>query len=492
MKTSNVLILDFGGSQAQALARTIRGGGIYCEVLPYNAPIELIRQANPYGILLTGGRGGMERECDYEVYTLRTPVLAMGDSARAMLRQLGGRVLNAEMTDSMLSLRMEESCPLFDGMPSCERFVRRVNALELPENFRATAQADGMAVGFALEKKRLFGIQFDIEANDPDGLTILNNFLTDICGCERNWSMGAFIDETIRQIREQVGSGNALMALSGGVDSSVCAALMHQAIGKQLHGIYVDTGLMRKGDTETVRRVFCDQLGIQITIVDAKNRFLEKLRGVTDPIEKWHIVSREFAAVYEEEAAKLPSVDCLVEGTIYSDVLHGYELGYTPPMKSENAPLSVKPLIEPVRDLFKEEVRRVGEILGLPNEIVGRQSFPGAGLGIRIIGEVTEEKLRLLREADAIWHEEIVAAGLDRRIRRYFAVLSETASTGRQHCERIIALRALGNAGTDYTAYRMPYDLLERVTERILRELPKIDRVVYDMTTTPPRPVEWE
>ena len=487
MKETTILILDFGGSQAQTLARIIRGGGVYCEVLPYNAPIDAIRTVNPCGILLTGELGGFDRECDYGVFLLHTPVLAMGEIARKMLRQLGGRVLNAALTDTLASMQTDETCPLFDGIPSCERFVRRIHALELSEGMTAIAHADGYAAAFALEKKRIYGLQFDVEPNDPEGLTILNNFLIDICGCERTWSMGEFIDSTVRRIREQVGSGHAVIALSGGVDSSVCAVIMHEAIGTQLHCIYVDTGLMRKGDTEMVRQVFCDQLGIDITIVDAKNRFLEKLQGITDPKEKWRVVSSEFAAVYEEEVAKLPAVDCLVEGTIYSDVLHGYELGYTPPMKSENIPL-----IEPVRELFKEEVRRVGEILGLPKEIVSRQSFPGAGLGIRIIGEITDEKLRLLREADAIWHEEIVAAGLERRIRRYFAVLSETASTGHPRCERLIALRALGNAGTDYTAYRMPYDLLERVTDRILRELPKIDRVVYDMTTTPPRPVEWE
>ena len=487
-----ILILDFGGEQAQSLARMLRGAGIYCEILPYSAPIELIRKANPTGILMTGGREELEQECDYEVWLMRTPVLAMGASARQMLRQLGGRLLNGQIADRITELTLDTSSPLFDGVDRCERYVKRISAVELPENFRSIGLCEGVTAAYSFEKKRLYGIQFEIEANDPEGLSILNNFLGDICACERWWSIPTFIDQRIQSIREQVGSGNALMALSGGVDSSVCAVLMHHAIGKQLHCIYVDTGLMRKGDTETVRRVFIDQMGIQMVVVDAKARFMARLQGITDPKEKWRVISEEFAAIYEEEAAKLPSVDCLVEGTIYSDVLHGYDLGYMLPVQEEDAILSDKPMIEPVRELFKEEVRTVGEVMGLPPEIVGRQSFPGAGLGIRIIGEVTEEKLRLLREADAIWSEEIVAAGLDRRIRRYFAVLSETASTGRQHCERIIALRALGSAGSTHTAYRMPYDLLERVTARILKELPKIDRVVYDMTTTPPRPVEWE
>jgi len=493
MDKHTILILDFGGSnQAQSLAKMLRGAGIYTEIMPYNAPIDLITQVNPQGILMTGGREPLEQECDYGVWLMRTPVLAMGASARQMIRQLGGQVKNVQLDESMLELEADSSCPLFDGLSRCERFIQRINALDLPENFRSAAKCEGMIAAFAYEKKRLFGIQFEIEANDPEGLTILNNFLNDICGCERWWSIPSFIDATITDIRERVGSGNALMALSGGVDSSVCAVLMHHAIGKQLHCIYVDTGLMRKGDTETVRKVFLEQMGINLIMVDAKARFMAKLAGVTDPKEKWRLVSEEFAAIYEEEAAKLPAIDCLIECTIYNDILHGYEQGTLLPVQDDDLTLTGKPTIEPIRDLFKEEVRTVGEVMGLPQEIVSRQSFPGAGLGIRIIGEVTEESLRLLREADAIWSEELVAAGLDRRVRRYFAVLSETASTGRQRCERIIALRALGNAGNDYTAFRMPYDLLERVTERILRELPKIDRVVYDMTTTPYRPVEWE
>lgn len=492
MNKDMILILDFGGEQALSLARMLRGAGIYCEILPYSAPIELIKNTNPQGILMTGGREGIEQECDYEVWLMRTPVLAMGMSARQMIRQLGGRILNNQVSERMTELELDTSCPLFDGIDRCERYVNRINAVELPETFRSIGSSEGMSAAFAYEKKRLYGIQFEIEANDPEGLTILNNFLNDICSCERWWSIPTFIQERIESIREQVGSGSALMALSGGVDSSVCAVLMHHAVGKQLNCIYVDTGLMRKGDTETVRRVFLDELGINVIMVDAKARFMAKLAGVTDPKEKWRLVSEEFAAIYEEEAAKLPAIDCLIECTIYNDVLHGYEQGNLQPVQDDDLKLTGKPVVEPVRELFKDEVRAVGEVMGLPPEIVSRQSFPGAGLGIRIIGEVTEENLRLLREADAIWNEEILAAGLDRRIRRYFAVLSETASTGRQHCERVIALRAMGNGGVNQTAFRMPYDLLERVTARILRELPKIDRVVYDMTTSPQRTVEWE
>lgn len=251
MDKHTILIIDFGGSnQAQSLARMLRGAGIYTEILPYNAPIDLINQVNPQGILMTGGREPLEQECDYGVWLMRTPVLAMGASARQMVRQLGGQVKNVQLDETMLEMEMDTSCPLFDGISRCERFVQRMNALDLPENFRAVASVEGLTAAFAYEKKRLFGVQFEIEANDPEGLTVLNNFLNDICGCERWWSIPSFIDAAITRIREQVGSGNALMALSGGVDSSVCAVLMHHAVGKQLHCIYVDTGFMRKGDTD--------------------------------------------------------------------------------------------------------------------------------------------------------------------------------------------------------------------------------------------------
>ena len=491
MNKSMMLILDFGGDQAQSMARMLRGAGIYCQIMPYHTPADTVRQLNPNGILMMGGRDDRELECDYGIWLLRTPVLAIGTSCRYMIRQLGGHILKGQITDQITRLQIDSACPVFDGLSDCERYIRKMNALDLPETFRAVAHTGGMAAAVAYERKRLFGLQFDIEANDPEGLTILNNFLNEVCICERWWSIPTFISEKIEEIREQVGSGHALMALSGGVDSSVCAALMHHAIGKQLHCIYVDTGLMRKGDAEMVKRVFADEMGIQLTMVDAKARFLSRLAGVSDPKEKFRIISEEFADIYEAEATRLPSVDCLVEGTIYPDVLSGHDLGYMP-VNEEGSALSDKPLIEPVRELFKEEVRAIGEVMGLPKEIVERQSFPGAGLGSRIIGEITEENLRLLREADAIWNEEVASSGLSRKIRRYSAVLSETTSTGRIHCERIISLRAQGQSGMGHTSLRLPYDLLERASERILRELPKIDRVVYDLTPSPMRPLDWE
>jgi len=491
MNRSMILILDFGGEQAQSMARMLRSAGVYCTILPYHVPASLVRDANPSGILMMGGRSDRDLECDYGIWLLRTPVLAIGPGSRYMIRQLGGHVLKTRITDEIVRLSLDASCPIFDGLSSCERRIQRMHAMDLPETFRASAQACGMAAAFSYDKKRLFGLQFEIEANDPEGLTILNNFINDVCHCERWWSIPTFISEKIEEIRAQVGDRHALLALSGGVDSSVCAVMMHHAVGAQLHCIYVDTGLMRKGDTEMVQQVFCDRLGIPVTMVDAKNRFLSRLQGVSDPKEKFRIINEEFADIYRSAAARLPSVDCLIKGTIYPDVLKSDDLGY-PSAIEESDPLQAQLLIEPVRDLFKEEVRAVGEVLGLPEEIVERQSFPGAGLGSRIIGEITEENLRLLREADAIWNDEIRVSGLQRRIRRYSAVLSETTSTGRQHCERVIALRAQGRAGNGYTSMRMPYDLLERASERILRELPKIDRVVYDLTTTPLRPVDWE
>ena len=475
-----VLILDLGGNQALSLARRVRGSGVYCEIRPVDCPLEEIAQAGARGILMAGEAKEEAPFCDAGLWNMNLPVLAMGESARRMAAQLGGRVMGEVLSQKPLELTLEKS-PLFGEMDACERFIQRLDALEIPEGFQVIAQGGGMIAAFAQEEKKLYGMQFEVESNDPDGLTMLDHFLCDVCGCEKWWSMEAFVERTIEEIRGRVGAGHALMAISGGVDSSVCAALMHRAIGSQLHCIYVDTGLMRKGDREMVTRTFIDEMGINLTVVDAGDRFVARLAGVTDPREKWRVVQDEFARIYDEEAARLESVDFLVEGTIYQDVLKG-----SAPQGEAGAPR-----IEPVRSLFKDEVRAVGELLSLPEEIVSRQPFPGAGLGIRVIGEATREKLEMLREADAIWCDEIVQAGLGRKVRHYFAVLS-AASAGEEHAALVVALRALGAAGSGYTAYRMPYDLLERATDRILAALPGVDRVVYDMTAVPLRTVEWE
>lgn len=489
MKRDGILILSYGGAQAQSLARRVRGGGVYCEILPADAPIEDIRAFKPFGIMLTGEADtGIEDDapaCDAAVYDLGVPVLAVGFAARRMVSQLGGHICHVALENQTLQTHFSAASPLFAGLSYGDRYIARLAHVELPAGFKVTAHGHGLAAAFACEEKRLYGMQFGIENNDPDGLAILANF-AELCGCERWWTTENFVEAMVEEIRQRVGDGHALMALSGGVDSSVCAALMHKAIGTQMHCIYIDTGLMRKGDTRIVREMFGERMGIDIHCVNARDRFFARLEHVTDPAEKWAVVSDEFAQIYREEAARFTGVDFLVKGTIYNDILDFSD-------KAQNLnELDGYKLIEPARCLFKNEVRDIGEYLDLSPEITNRQPLPGSGLAMRMTGEVTQEKLTLLREADYILRCEVEQASLERRIRRYCAHLAETTSTGEDRCRYVVALRATTVSGTAESAYRMPYDLLERVTDRLLTELPQIDRVVYDLTPYPLRSSEWE
>ena len=490
MNRDKLLILNYGGIQAPMLARQLRGGQIYCELLPVDTPAADIRALSPRGIILAGSSesGAVDGapQCDPALFELGLPVLAIGHGARCMVRQLGGQVRHTALEKQTLQLHFVASSPLFSGLSYSDRYINRLDMVDLPAGFSVIAHGHGIAAAFACEEKKLYGMQFGIESNDPDGLQILDHFAVDICGCERWWTIEAIVETIVGDIRETVGKSHALMALSGGVDSSVCAALMNRAIGGQMHCLYIDTGLMRKGDTRVVREVFGEAAGIDVQCVHARERFYERLRGLTAPADKWAVISDEFSIIYREEAARFSDVDFLVKGTIYSDVLN------FSPDEQNLGDLSGYRLIEPTRFLFKDEVRSVGEYLGLAPEITQRQPLPGSGLALRITGEVTLEKLSVVREADAIWREEIEEAGLNRRLRRYCAQLSETTSTGEGRCHYVVALRALARSGPAQTSYRMPYDLLERTTERILSALPLVDRVVYDLTSNPPRPVEWE
>ncbi len=490
MNRDKLLILSYGGSQAQALAKRLRGCQIYCELADADMPAANIAALSPRGVILAGvnetGSAEDGPHCDPELFGLGLPVLGIGHGARCMARQLGGQVRHTALENQTLQLHFVSTSPLFEGLSYSDRFITRLDMLELPEGFTVTAHGHGLAAAFACEEKKLYGMQFGIESNDPDGLLILDHFAVDICGCERWWTTENMVNTIIADIHERVGGGQALIALSGGVDSSVCAALMHRAIGEQMHCLYIDTGLMRKGDNRIVREVFGEAMGIDIRCVNARDRFYARLKGLTGPAEKWAAISDEFSQIYREEAARFEGVEFLVKGTIYSDVLN-----FSPDEQNLNE-LSGYSLIEPARFLFKNEVRAAGEYLGLAPEITQRQPLPGSGLAMRITGEATLEKLAIVREADSILREEIEQAGLNKRILRYCAQLSETTSTGEGRCRYIVALRALTNAGSAWTSYRLPYDLLERVTERILTELPPVDRVVYDLTPSPQRPVEWE
>ena len=489
MKRDGILILSYGGTQAQSLARRVRGGRVYCEIMSADAPIDEIRALNPRGIILAGqALGSVEDDaplCDPSVYDMGVPVLAVGFASRRMATQLGGSVCHVALEKQTLQTHFSQASPLFKGLSYGDRYIARLAHLELPAGFKVIAHGHGLAAAFADEEKKLYGMQFGVERNDPDGLAILSNF-EDICGCTRDWTTENFVEGIVAEIREKVGERHALMAISGGVDSSVCATLMHRAIGKQMHCIYIDTGLMRKGDTRVVREMFGEHMGIDVHCVNARDRFFARLEHITDPAEKWAAVSDEFSIIYREEAARFTGVEFLVKGTIYNDVLN-FSAG-----EQNLNELEGYKLIEPARFLFKNEVRDVGEYLDLPPEITNRQPLPGSGLAMRMTGEVTQEKLTLLREADYILRTEIEQVSLERRVRLYCAQLTETTSTGEGRCRYIVALRTLTTAGMTEAPYRLPYDLLERITDRILTELPLVDRVVYDLTPHPPRGGEWE
>ncbi|NLG25823.1 MAG: glutamine-hydrolyzing GMP synthase [Clostridiales bacterium] len=504
MNGDMILILDFGGAQSHSVARKVRGEKVYCEVLPFDAPIERVRGRNPKGIILVGGSGDAfapgAPDCDPAVYSSGLPMLAIGYGSRALLRAMGGRSRGPALTRQTMEVSFSPS-PLFTGLTASERFIERLDLIDLPEGFSpiasGVADGGGLTAAFSFEEKKLYGMQFSAEQNDPDGLAILANFARGIAGCAPWWSMDVFIEQEVARIRERVGGGSALMGISGGVDSAVCAALMHRAIGRRMHCVYVDTGLMRKGETELVRRLFGEQMDMQLVVVDARERFLARLAGVTDPDQKRRAIGDEFVRAFEDEARTIGHVEFLVQGTIYPDVIQSFGATDSLMMGARgDAPL-FEAVLEPVRALFKDEVRQVGEALGMSREIVGRQPFPGVGLALRCVGEVTERKLATLREADAIFREEIEAAGLDRRIWQYFAVLTDMRSVGvapgGREYGQVVALRAVSSVdATTAIAYRLPYDLLERVVSRITAEAPDVARVVYDVTGKPPAMIEWE
>lgn len=489
MDNDFILILDFGGPQAQAMAHKLRGQNYYTEVQSCAIDPETVRRKAPKGLLLAGGPS--DRAFDAELLRLNIPVLAMGFSARRMLQSLGAACEGALLTDRASQITFLP-CPLFDGLGESDRYFDRIDALSLPEGFEPIATTiDGLTPAFANPSAQLYGLQFYAESNDPDGARILANFAGSICGCTASWSPERYIDLEVAYLRERIGDGRAIMAISGGVDSTVCAMLMNRAIGERLKCVFVDTGLLRKGEAELVAHVFREQLGLNPVVVDARETVLRALCGVTDPREKRCIVQEEFIRILRQEAEIEPRADFIVEGTIYPDLLN------------QSAPECDRPdlqsltHIEPIRMLFKDEVRFVGETLGIPKEQLNRQPFPSTGLATRCIGEVTEEKLALLREADAIFRAEIVEAGLDRKLSQYFAVLTDTHTVGKRdgetRYEYACALRAIhGSSASNLTVAKLPYDLMDRVVQRITAQVPGINHVLYDITGRPTAMVEWE
>ena len=508
-----ILILDFGAQYSQLIARRVREQNVYCEVKPFSITAQQVREFAPIGIILSGGPQSVyaagSPQVDPDLFTLGVPVLGICYGCQLLAHTLGGEVTAAQDDTAReygkTRTVFDTSCRLFAGLR--EQSVTWMShgdyMAKVPAGFTLSAHSDACpTVGICDEARGFYGVQFHPEVNHTEqGAEILHNFLYAICGATGDWTMADYRQTAIRSIRETVGTGRALLALSGGVDSSVAAALMAEAIGSQLTCVFVDHGLMRKDEGDEVEAAF-SKWDIRFVRVNAEDRFLGKLAGVSDPETKRKIIGEEFIRVFEAEAKKLGTVDFLVQGTIYPDVIES-GLGNSAVIKSHHNVgglpdyVDFKQIIEPLRMLFKDEVRQLGRELGLPEYLVMRQPFPGPGLAIRVIGDITKDKLDTLREADFIFRDEVAKAGYDRQMNQYFAVLTSMRSVGVMGDGRTydytLALR--GVTTTDFMTAdwaRIPYDLLDRVSTRIVNEVRGINRIVYDITSKPPATIEWE
>ncbi len=515
MKRELVIVLDFGGQYNQLVARRVRESQVYCEIYSYKTDLETIKKMNPKGIILTGGPNScyLEDSPTYsrELFELGIPVLGLCYGAQLMMHVLGGKVERADVREYGKTevLVDKQDSRIFENVSSktiC--WMSHFDYIsQIAPGFEITAHTADCPVAAAENaEKQLYAIQFHPEVlHTAEGSKMLYNFVRNVCGCAGDWRMDSFVENSIREIREKVGDGKVLLALSGGVDSSVAAGLLSKAIGKQLTCVFVDHGLLRKNEGDEVEAVFgpTGDFDLNFIRVNAQERYYQKLAGVTDPEQKRKIIGEEFIRVFEEEAKKIGAVDFLAQGTIYPDVVESGLGGESAVIKSHHNVgglpdfVDFKEIIEPLRDLFKDEVRSAGLELGLPRELVFRQPFPGPGLGVRIVGEVTAEKVRIVQDADAIYREEIANAGMDQEINQYFAALTNMRSVGVMGDERTydyaVALRAVKTIDfMTAEAAEIPFEVLQKVMSRIINEVKGVNRVFYDLTSKPPGTIEFE
>lgn len=505
-----ILILDFYGQYNQLIARRVRENNVYSEIVNFDISIEKIKEIAPKGIIFTGGPSSVYSEnapkVDNRIFDLGIPILGICYGLQLISQAFGGNVARADRREyGTMEVNIDNTSPLFTGFENTNACLMTHSDYvdKLPEGFKKIAYtADCPIAGIANDERKIYGIQFHPEVNHTkNGIKIISNFL-DICSCTRTWNMSSFVEESVEALKEKIGNKKALCALSGGVDSSVAAVLLNKAIGKNLTCIFVDHGLLRKNEGDEVEKIFREQYDINLVRVNVKDRFLAKLAGVTEPERKRKIIGEEFIRVFEEEAKKIGKVEFLVQGTIYPDVIEsGVGKGQT--IKSHHNVgglpdyVDFEEIVEPLRDLFKDEVRKTGLELGIPENLVYRQPFPGPGLAIRVIGDITDDKLEILKEADYIFREEIAKAGLDRSLNQYFAVLTNLKSVGVMGDERTydytLALRAVETSDfMTATWAKIPYEILEKVSSRIVNEVKHINRIVYDITSKPPATIEWE